>query len=79
MGIDREEVAGGGARNGGQADFLMLLLIDPVGKTVRPLEIDRDTMTRITVWAYWETSPVPEKRRSAFRTALGTEARRAVC
>ncbi|MBE5767712.1 MAG: LytR family transcriptional regulator [Clostridiales bacterium] len=36
-------------RSGGQADFLMLLAIDDAAKTVTPLQIDRDTMTEITV------------------------------
>ena len=35
--------------NGGQADFLRLLVIDPTEKTLAQIEIDRDTMTPITV------------------------------
>ena len=44
MGVDRDS-----GETGGQADFLQLLVIDDVGKTVKPLPIDRDTMTPITV------------------------------
>lgn len=36
-------------RSGGQADFMLLLAIDDAAKTVTPLQIDRDTMTEITV------------------------------
>lgn len=35
--------------SGGQADFLRLMVIDPLEKTVAQIEIDRDTMTPITV------------------------------
>lgn len=50
MGVDKSASSGGGGfRSGGQADFLLLLLIDHAGKTIAPLQIDRDTMTRITV------------------------------
>lgn len=44
MGVDRDS-----GETGGQADFLQLLVIDDVGKTVKRLPIDRDTMTPITV------------------------------
>lgn len=36
-------------RNGGQADFLMLLAIDHGEKKIHQLQIDRDTMTEVTV------------------------------
>lgn len=52
MGIDRTtEQAGAveGFRNGGQADFLLLMVIDPKNKAVTPIQIDRDTMAEITV------------------------------
>ncbi|MBO4883896.1 MAG: LCP family protein [Clostridia bacterium] len=48
MGVDN--VAGTqsyGARQGGQADFLQLLVIDHTGKTIRQLQIDRDTITPV--------------------------------
>lgn len=37
------------ARNGGQCDFLMLLVIDSQQKTVKSIQIDRDTMAEINV------------------------------
>lgn len=50
MGIDRASTAeGSGYRNGGQADFLRLMVIDPNRKLVSQLQIDRDTMTPITI------------------------------
>lgn len=50
MGIDRESgaVAGNG-RNGGQADFLRLAVIDSDAGTVSQIGIDRDTMTPVTI------------------------------
>ena len=36
-----------GYRDGGQCDFLMLLVVNDKDRTVRQLHIDRDTMTRI--------------------------------
>ncbi len=50
MGVDRESNAVSyGYQNGGQADFLRLLVIDSEQKTVSQLQIDRDTMTPITI------------------------------
>lgn len=36
-------------RHGGQADFLRLMVIDDKNKVVKQIEIDRDTMTPVTV------------------------------
>ena len=52
MGIDRREAPDAAAssyRNGGQADFLMLLVIDDENKRITPIQIDRDTMAQITI------------------------------
>lgn len=52
MGIDTTtegEKVGVGYRNGGQADFLLLIVIDKENKRVTPVHIDRDTMAEITV------------------------------
>ncbi len=50
MGIDHASgSASSGYRNGGQADFLRVLSIDPVADRVTQLSIDRDTMTPITI------------------------------
>ncbi len=51
MGIDQDSGAEPGVsnRNGGQADFLRLIIIDHDEKTLNQVQIDRDTMTPITV------------------------------
>lgn len=36
-------------RNGGQADFLMLIVIDDQAKTIQTIPIDRDTISEITI------------------------------
>lgn len=36
-------------QNGGQADFILLLVIDDAEKKITPIQIDRDTMADITV------------------------------
>lgn len=51
MGIDRPGEAGetGSYIGGGQADMLMLLVLDPVAKTSTILQLNRDTMTEVEV------------------------------
>ena len=50
MGIDQESgTVAGSYRNGGQADFLRLVVIDGAADHVTQLAIDRDTMTPITI------------------------------
>lgn len=52
MGIDKPSGTTAEAtvfRNGGQADFLLLLAIDHAEKTVTPIQIDRDIMAEITI------------------------------
>ena len=65
MGVDqREGQESIGSRNGGQVDFLRLIVIDAEQKTVSQLQIDRDTMTPITVlgvqgdWAGMRTAQI---------------------
>ena len=50
QGIDQPApgTPGTGYRNGGQADFLLLLVLDHDAKRVSALQIDRDTMAQIT-------------------------------
>ena len=53
IGVDRPEMnkkAELTYRNGSQADFLVLLVIDRVQKKVTPIQIDRDTMTKVDVY-----------------------------
>ncbi|MDO5300534.1 MAG: LCP family protein [Clostridia bacterium] len=50
MGIDRaNDTVVTGYRNGGQADFLQLVVIDSDEQKITRLQIDRDTMTPITI------------------------------
>ena len=51
MGIDQDSVNRDSSsfRNGGQADFLMLIVVDGLNKTITPIQIDRDTMAEVTV------------------------------
>lgn len=50
MGIDREaKNTDPGYRMGGQADFLRLIVLDKKNETVHQVQIDRDTMTAITI------------------------------
>lgn len=50
MGIDRDgSKMTSGYRNGGQADFLQLLVIDSEQQKITQLPIDRDTMTPIVI------------------------------
>ena len=51
MGIDRESDEDEGLlnRDGGQADFLRLLVLDDANERITQIEIDRDTMTPITI------------------------------
>ena len=46
LGYDDERV---GYHNGGQSDFLLLLVLDKENKTITPIHINRDVMTEITV------------------------------
>ena len=50
-GIDKPDAREqtGRYRNGGQADFLMLLAIDQTDKQIHQLQIDRDTMTDVQI------------------------------
>lgn len=52
MGIDtmaETTTDGASFRSGGQADYLILLVIDHEGQTITPIQIDRDTMAEITI------------------------------
>ena len=51
LGVDRPSDAAQSAtpyRNGGQADFLMLLVVDHEQKRITPIQIDRDTLAQVT-------------------------------
>ena len=49
MGVDHDTQDSYAYRKAGQADFLRLIVLDNKNKTVQQLQIDRDTMTPVTV------------------------------
>lgn len=49
MGVDHETQESYAYREAGQADFLRLIVLDEENKTVQQLQIDRDTMTPVTM------------------------------
>ena len=52
MGVDRyseTKDTGISYRNGGQADYLLLLVLNDDTQTITPIQIDRDTMAEITI------------------------------
>lgn len=50
IGVDRDQdVETTGFRNGGQADFIMLTVLDHQNKEIRRLQIDRDTITDVVM------------------------------
>ena len=52
MGVDDYAADAGaisGYRNGGQADYLLLIVINDERKTLTPIQIDRDTMAEISI------------------------------
>lgn len=51
IGVDREDVtAASGYQHGGQADFLVVLSVDRVSRTVTPVMLDRDTMVDVQTY-----------------------------
>ena len=50
MGTDKQsDDVSEGYRNGGQADFLLLVVVDHDAKTIKQLQIDRDTIVPVSV------------------------------
>lgn len=52
IGVDRRDIDGAvtSSRYGSQADFLMLLSIDTERKLITPIQIDRDTITKVDTY-----------------------------
>lgn len=51
IGLDRESVnQKTGYQNGGQADFLVVLSVDRLNRTITPVMLDRDTMTQVQTY-----------------------------
>ena len=63
MGVDHESQESYAYRQAGQADFLRLIVLDSNNKTVQQLQIDRDTLTPVTVLGlFWDRyEPVTEQ------------------
>ena len=50
MGVDqRDETQNSGYRNGGQADFLLLIAIDSAKQQIHQLQVDRDAITDVPI------------------------------
>lgn len=50
IGMDREDMDPADYQDGGQADFLLMLSVDRVNRTITPVMIDRDTMTPVQTY-----------------------------
>lgn len=51
IGVDKEDVTQvSGHQHGGQADFLVVLSIDRIRRTITPVMLDRDTMTQMQTY-----------------------------
>ena len=51
IGLDRDSLnQTTGHQNGGQADFLVVLSIDRINRTITPVMLDRDTMTQVQTY-----------------------------
>lgn len=51
IGLDRDSLnQTTGYQNGGQADFLVVLSVDRINRTVTPVMLDRDTMTQVQTY-----------------------------
>lgn len=51
IGLDRESInRSTGYQNGGQADFLVVLSIDRINRTITPVMLDRDTMAQVQTY-----------------------------
>lgn len=51
IGVDKDNIAWtAGHQNGGQADFLLVLAIDRIRRSITPVMLDRDTMTEMKTY-----------------------------
>lgn len=73
LGTDRNDVnVDYGARRGGQADFQLLLVIDPEKKCIHQLQIDRDTITDVEVLGIFGNSIGLQPMQISLAHAFGT-------
>ena len=80
LGIDRDvadngkvSTNAGDFRNGGQADFIMLVVIDDTHKTIRRLQIDRDTMTEVPYYSVLGKPLGTRKWQIALAHSMGSD------
>lgn len=50
IGTDQNDIQADSHQSGGQADFLLILSVDRVNRTITPFMIDRDTMANVTTF-----------------------------
>jgi LCP family protein required for cell wall assembly len=62
-------------RNGGQADYLSLMVIDDAAKTMQRISIDRDTITDITVFSVLGQEKGTRKAQIALAHGYGRDAK----
>lgn len=75
LGIDRPLAeARRGFRQGGQADFILLLAIDHSSKTMYPLQIDRDTVTDVRVLGVLGNAAGVRRMQICLSSAYGASA-----
>lgn len=74
IGVDKETTGGtSGYRDGGQADFLLLLSIDRHHRTITPVHIDRDTMTDVLVYSPFGRAAGEQRMQICLSHAFGAE------
>lgn len=75
VGVDKpeatENVNEKSFRDGGQADFLMLMAIDHTDKTIHQLQIDRDTMAEIDILGIFGNEVGTRKEQICLSHAFG--------
>ena len=72
IGVDKESITEQGSyRNGGQADFLLLLNIDRQHRTITPIHIDRDTVTDVKVLSPFGRSAGVSRMQICLSHAFG--------
>ena len=73
IGVDVDTLVGEtrGGRNGGQADVLMLLVMDRQNKTITPIPIDRDTITEIPIYGVFGDAAGTREAQISLSHAFG--------
>ena len=77
IGVDQQELTGGGLRAGGQADFLILMTIDRMKHQVHTLQIDRDTIVPVQVYGAFGNPAGTREMQICLSYAFGTDPQKA--